>query len=414
MPRLLLLIPTLTYRAEAFLDAVGREGASVTIATDRALVFTSRDPVGMIALPFDDSERAATAVAEFADAHPIDAVLGVDDETVVLSTAIAERLGLPHNPPDAVHAAKHKGVQRERLRAAGVRSPEFSRHAAAADPRAIAAIMPYPCVIKPVALSASRGVIRADDPQAFVAAFERVRAIVLAAGGAPESHELVVERFVPGVEVALEGLIEDGRLRALAVFDKPDPLDGPTFEESIYVTPSRLPEARLREVEDCASCAARALGLVRGPVHAELRVNASGVWLIELAARSIGGLCSLALRFDGDTTLEALIVRQALGGETRGVERERRASGVLMLPIPGDGVLAEVAGRDDAARVPDVERVAIVAHRGQRMVAPPEGARYPGFVFARADTPGAVERALREAGRRIRFVLESPAGVDTR
>jgi biotin carboxylase len=277
----------------------------------------------------------------------------------------------------------------------------------------------YPCVLTPTVLSASRGVIRADDPAGFVSAFGRIAAILreddvreLGEG----ADEILVEGFVPGVEVALEGLLVAGTLELLALFDKPDPLDGPYFEETLYVTPSRLPAATQAAVLARTAEAARALGLHEGPVHAELRIDVAGggaaggqVWLVELAARSIGGLCSRTLRFGTGLTLEEIILRHALGSPIASLTREHTAAGVMMLPIPRAGVYAGVEGVAAAEAVPGIVEVTITAHPGQALVPLPEGARYLGFVFARAAEPAAVEAALREAHRRLAFRIEAPA-----
>jgi biotin carboxylase len=271
--------------------------------------------------------------------------------------------------------------------------------------------MVFPCVVKPLMLSASRGVIRADDEAQFVGAVRRLDRIlqtseVSVTGEA--ARQILIERFVPGREVALEGLLVKGELHVLALFDKPDPLDGPFFEETIYVTPSRLPATVQAEIASCTSRAAQALGLQDGPVHAELRVNRHGPWVIEVAARSIGGLCSRTLRFGTGLSLEELILRHALGMEVPTLERERRAAGVMMLPVPRAGVLKEVRGQAEALAVPGIDEVAITAHPGQDLVPLPEGASYPGFIFARAESPERVEAALREAHRRLEFVVMAP------
>ncbi|HKE91021.1 MAG TPA: ATP-grasp domain-containing protein [Gemmatimonadales bacterium] len=270
--------------------------------------------------------------------------------------------------------------------------------------------MSYPCVVKPVRLSASRGVIRADNPTQLLEAIIRVGAILKSTDDAGEcadaTLEYLVEEFVPGYEVALEGLLVGGELHVLALFDKPDPLDGPFFEESIYVTPSRHPVSEQTALIECARQAAAALGLREGPIHAELRFNEQGAWLIELAARPIGGRCSAVLRFgDGTISLEEIVLRHALGMSLPSLERERNAAAVMMIPVPGAGVLEEFTGVDDAKRVPGVEDVVITAHRGETLVPWPEGSRYPGFIFARGETPEAVEHAVREAHRRLHFVL---------
>src|SRR5881392_1447292 len=411
-PRLLLLLPTASYRTAAFVEAARRLGVDLTVASERPSTFQDANPRGLLTLHLSDPARAAGEARAFAQEHPLQGVVGVDDDTAVVAAAIAGTLGLRGNSVAAARVARDKHEQRTLLAAAGVPVPRFTRYGVDDDPRRLAAGMSYPCVLKPLRLAASRGVIRADTPEAFVAAFERVRRIVEQAGCA--SRSLLVEDFIPGREYALEGLLVAGELHTLALFDKPDPLDGPYFEETIYVTPSRLPADGRRAVAVCAARAAAALGLREGPVHAELRVNASGPWLIELAARPIGGRCSGALRFgtgrSGSGTwvsLEEIILRHALGMQVPSLEREAPASGVMMIPVPGAGVLREVRGVDAARRVPLVEEVVITAHPGQELVPWPEGARYPGFIFARGGTPEAVEAALRAAHRQLHFVLTS-------
>ena len=411
-PRLLLLLPTATYRTAAFVEAARRLGVVLTVASERPSTFQDANPGGLVTLDLSEPDRAAAQARAFAREHPLQGVVGVDDDTAVVAAAIATALGLRGNDVAAARAARDKHEQRTSLATAGVPVPHFRLFPVDEDPRRLAAGVPYPCVLKPLRLAASRGVIRADTPEDFVAAFERVKRILEQAGCA--SRSILVEDFVPGREYALEGLLLAGELRVLALFDKPDPLDGPYFEETIYVTPSRLPADEQRAVAACAERAAAALGLREGPVHAELRVNGSGPWLIELAARPIGGRCSGALRFEtgetgkgkGETvSLEEIIVQHALGMELPNLRRERQASGVMMIPVPGAGVLREVRGVDEARGLPLVDEVVITAHPDQELVPWPEGARYPGFIFARGGTPEAVEAALRAAHRRLQFVI---------
>src|SRR5881392_2640012 len=402
-PRLLLLLPTVTYRTVAFVEAARRLGADLTVASERPSTFERANPTGLVTLDFADPTHAAAQAGEFARAHPVHGVVAVDDDTAVVAAAIAEALGLRGNPVAAAAAARDKHQQRQLLATAGVAVPRFELLTIAADPEKVASGVSYPCVLKPLRLSASRGVIRADTQAEFVAAFERIKRILEQTGC---GRSLLVEEFVPGREVAVEGLVTHGALHVLALFDKPDPLDGPFFEETIYVTPSRLAQAAQQEIAACAQAAVGALGLREGPVHAEVRHNDRGAWLIELAARPIGGRCSGALRFDtretakgkGETLyLEEIIIRHALGMELPTLERERQASGVMMIPVPAAGVLREVRGLDAARAVPLVEEVVITAHPGQTLVPWPEGSRYPGFIFARGGTSEAVEAALRAA-----------------
>jgi biotin carboxylase len=400
MPRLLLLLPSTTYRTAAFVAAARQIGAELTVASERPSTLEAANPAGLLTLDFQDPERAAEQAKTFAREHPIDAVVGVDDDSSVVAAAVAERLRLKGNPVQAAVAARDKHRQRELLVAAGVPVPGFALHMLDEDPREIAKAVVYPCVLKPLRLSASRGVIRADDPAGFVAAHARLKTILGSCDAA-----FLIEDFVPGYEVALEGLLVNRRLHVLALFDKPDPLDGPFFEETIYVTPSSVPAGLQAAIAQCAERAARALGLTEGPVHAELRYNDRGPWLIELAARPIGGRCSAVLRFGEGVSLEEIILRHALGMPIPSLEREAVAAGVMMIPIPGAGILREVQGVADARAVPLVEDVQITAHPGERLVPFPEGSRYPGFIFARGATPGGVEAALRESHRRLTFVL---------
>ncbi len=405
MARLLLLLPTTTYRTEAFVEAARKLEVTLVCASERPSTLQELAPDSLLTLDFADPEAAAE-VAAFSRRHPVDAVVGVDDLTATVAASIAERLGLRSNPPAAVAAARNKYEMRQCLAAAGLPVPRFRRIALDQEPFQAARGVAFPCVLKPLALSASRGVIRANSVDQFVAAFRRIAALLgradVGATGEASTH-LLAEQFIPGVEVALEGLLVDGALQTLAIFDKPDPLDGPYFEETLYVTPSRLPASVQEQIAVAARRAAAALGLEHGPIHAELRINGEGVWVIELAARSIGGLCSRTLRFGTGLSLEELILRQALGWKIASYDRERLAAGVMMLPIPRGGRLAAVRGADEAADVPGIEEVAITAHIGQELVPLPEGWQYLGFVFARAENPDAVEKALRQAHARLTF-----------
>jgi biotin carboxylase len=406
-PRLLLLLPSTTYRATAFVEAALRLDLDLTVATDQASVFAGREP--LVTFDFAHPARAAEQARAFAAEHPVRAVVGVDDDTVVVAAVIAAALGLPHNPVEAALAARDKYRQRQLLSGARVPVPGFRLHRLDEDPGAIARTTQYPCVLKPTCLSASRGVIRADSPREFVAAHAVLAGILaepeVAALGAAARHYLV-EAFVPGPEVALEGVLSGGRLRVLALFDKPDPLDGPYFEETIYVTPSRLAEAAQRAITDCAGRAAEALGLVTGPIHAELRYT-DRPWLIELAARPIGGRCSRVLRFGPDAmSLEELLLREAAGLSVPSCERESQPVGVMMIPVPRAGVLRAVRGVEEARAVPGIEGIELTAHPGQRLVPLPRGSQYPGFIFARASTAAHVEAALRRAHACLAFDLE--------
>jgi biotin carboxylase len=408
--RLLLLLPTTTYRTEAFVEAAAKLGVELVCASERPSTLEHLTPDSLVTLDFADPVASAETIARFARRRPLDAVVPVDDLTTVVAAAISERLGLKANSVPAVTIARDKHAMRRRLAEAGVPVPRFRLVPLADDLAARAAEVEYPCVLKPLALSASRGVIRANDPREFVAAFRRISAILQAADSPSLPDEarraLLVEEFIPGREVALEGLLTGGTLHVLAIFDKPDPLDGPFFEETIYVTPSRLAASAQSRIAAVTRDACAALELTEGPIHAELRMNERGPFVLEVAARSIGGLCSRTLTFGTGLSLEELILLHALGRPLESLERERPAAGVMMIPIPRAGRLAGVRGMDEAAAVDGVDEVAITMHPGQEVIPLPEGWQYLGFIFARADTPDAVEQALRQAHARLHVVIE--------
>ena len=410
MPRVLLLLPTTTYRTKAFIDAALKIGAEVVAASERPSTLEAGNPSSLLSLNFADPRQASAQAVEFARRFPIDAVIPVDEDTAVVAAHVARALGLRHNSVESAYAAKHKHQMRRVLRDAGVRVPRFWPFTVDEDSSEIARRVTYPCVIKPVFLSTSRGVMRADDAEQFAAAVKRLATLLtrpeLKRRGGPAAREALAERFIPGFEVAVEGLLTDGELRALTIFDKPDPLDGPFFEETIYVTPSRLGNGIQEDIVRTTSAAARAMGLTRGPIHAELRVNEEGAWIIEVAARAIGGLCSRALRFTDGTSLEDLILRHALGEDVSRIQREEQAAGVMMIPIPHAGTLRDVRGIDSAKKTGGIEDIMITAHVTQELLPPPEGASYLGFIFSRAAAAEDAEAALREAHRKIEFLIE--------
>lgn len=410
MTRILLLIPSTSYRAEDFLDAARDFGVDVVVGSDQRPVLEHVAPGRSLWVDMQHPDRGAAEAEAFAREYPIDAVVPVDDIGTLVAARAAARLGLPHNPIEAVEATRDKSMLRRKLEAGGLLSPRYLEVRCDADPMEAATRAPYPCVLKPLGLSASRGVIRADDPQEFVVAFERIRALLadpaIAADCGPTADRILVEGFVPGVEVAVEGLLTDGRLITLAIFDKPDPLDGPHFEETIYVTPSRLTQAEQERVIEATGMAARALGLVDGPLHAELRLNDDGAWPIDVAARSIGGLCARTLSFGTGMSLEEIILRHATRSPVPSFDREAQAAGVMMLPIPAAGRLSGIDGIADAEAVPGIESVTMSMRVGEQLVPLPEGGEYLGFMFARGETPAVVEDALRRAHALLRFTIE--------
>ena len=418
-PRLLLLATTTGYQTQAFAEAARGLGLEVVLGTDRCHVL--EDPWQDAALPlrFEDPTHSAEEICRYAREHPIQAVAAVGDKPTVTAAVACRALGMAWHSPEGAEACHNKFLARQRLEKAGLNVPAYACHSShsgppPADSRGVSRV-PFPCVLKPVSLAASRGVIRADNPEQFAAAFQRIAALLaspeIQVKKEMETEQILVEEYIPGPEFSVEGLMWQGQLRVLAVFDKPDPLEGPYFEETIYVTPSRLPASKQAALTDCLERAVRALGLFHGPLHAEFRLNDRGPWLLDVAARPIGGLCSRALRFGTGMSLEELVIRNALGrrnarGESLdGICREPAAAGVMMIPVPGAGVFEGVEGVEEALRAPGIEEVRITAKLHQKLVPWPEGASYPGFLFARASSPEAVEEALREAHRRLRFQI---------
>ncbi len=409
--RVMLLMPATSYRAGDFLAAARRLGADVVVASDHAQVlsaFSGDRCLQTGLMPTDDN---VAKIVDHARRTRVAAIVGTDDSTVELAARAAATLRLPHNPTTAVATARNKHAFRRALAEAGLPGPEFRLLDRPGDLAAGAADQTYPCVLKPLALSASRGVIRANDATEFLNAADRIGRLLAHIYGESDGESaasLLVEAFIPGIEVALEGLLQNGNLRVLALFDKPDPLDGPFFEETIYVTPSRLPERRQAEIGARVAEAAAAVGLVNGPVHAEARLNGQGVFVIEMAPRSIGGRCSRAVTLADGLRLEEVILQNALGMPV-GPAPSGHASGVMMIPIPAAGRLRAVCGVDEARLVSGIDDVAISIPIGDQVVPLPEGDRYLGFIFASGGEPAAVEAALRIAHRHLQFEIEPPA-----
>jgi biotin carboxylase len=396
MARVLLVLPSSTYRASDFLAAARSVGAEVLIASEEQQTLLT--PERFVRIDLCDPKASAEEIAR--SGIDVDAVIGVDEQGVLFAAHLASLLDLPHNPPRAVATTRDKALTRIVLTDAGLDQPAH-RLVHDGEIRRAASSVGYPCVVKAVDLAASRGVIRANDPDELEAAAVRVRAIVGADG------PLLIESYVPGVEVAVEGLLSGGKLDALAIFDKPDPLDGPFFEETIYVTPSRLDEKTQTMITSAVARACQVIGLVEGPIHAEARVSDERVVVLEVAARSIGGLCSRTLRFGAGISLEEVIVRHALQLDPGSLRRDGGASGVMMIPVAQSGELAAVDGADEARATDGVMGVEITVPIGQKITAWPEGDRYLGFIFARADDPATVEATLREAFAKLDIRIET-------
>jgi len=409
-PALLLLASKLGYQTRSFAQAAKRLGIDVIIGSDRCHQLEDPWSDGAVPLQFENPAQAAERLVTAVRDRPVKAVLALGDHQIATAAYAARALGLRYNSPASVENCGSKLRQREILRAEALPVPEFFSFALDESLESVLRRVSFPCVLKPLRLSASQGVIRANDPSEFSAAVERIARLL----SAPEVRvtrqadldRLLVERYIPGAEVALEGLLVGGRLRVLALFDKPDPLEGPFFEESIYVTPSRLAPELQDTILECAANAVRALGLSEGPVHAEFRVNDAGPWVLEIAPRPIGGLCSRVLRFGPDRMfLEELLVRHVMGMEGADLPRERQAAGVMMIPVPRSGILEGVDGTGRAASVEGIYELEITARLHDFIAAWPEGSSYLGFIFAAGESPRQVEDALRRAHSALRFTI---------
>jgi biotin carboxylase len=415
--RVLILSTTTGYQLRSFDEAAGRLGVEIVFATDRCNQLEDPWRDRAVAIRFHDEALSLDAIAREAGSTPFQAVIAVGDQPTVLAARVAQRLGLPGNTPGAAAASSNKRQARACFAYAGLLVPwnftlllhEDARECANDDR------LQYPCVLKPIGLSGSRGVIRADTPEEFAAAFSRIRALLkridVRAARMGLEDAVLVEGFIPGREFALEGVLTDGRLQVFAIFDKPDPLDGPFFEETIYVTPAELTEDERAALVAAIQRACDALGLRHGPIHAECRLGPAGIFVLEVASRPIGGLCSRAVRFDNHASLEEALLRHALGQDISGWKREADASAVMMIPIPKKGRLKGVEGEAAARAVPLVEDVQITAKLDQLLEPLPEAGSYLGFIFARGATAAAVEAAVRKAHARLEFRIDARIGV---
>ena len=415
--RILVLSTTTGYQLRSFGAAAEKLGIELVFGTDRCHTLDDPWQDAAVAVRFDDPEGATAAIVRDAEMRPIDGVVVVGDRPVVLAAQVAQALGLRGNPPEAAAASANKLRARERFASAGLVAPWHVMVPPTADPVDVARRAQYPAVVKPLGLSGSRGVIRVDSPEALVAALERVRALLarpdVRAMRLDSGDAILVEGYLEGREYAVEGILTGGVFRPLALFDKPDPLDGPFFEETVYVTPSELSERDAASVFSEIARAVDALGLREGPVHAECRLTSAGVFVLEVAARPIGGLCSRVLRFgeSGEISLEEVILRHASGEVIDGIPRSSLAAAVMMIPIPRRGVFKRVEGVEDALSVQHVEAVDVTAKPDQLLEPLPEAGSYLGFIFARATNPRDTVGAVREAHRRLRFTVDPAIAV---
>ncbi len=399
MPKAVVILPSHTYRAADFVEAAESLGIDLVVASEQPPPFDMGDHY--LQIDCSDPAAAAESIATLGETVPVDGVIAADDDGVMVAAHATAILGLTGNTPESAATTRNKLLMRNRLAAAEIDQPRYAALRPGDRPGQVAAEIGFPVVMKPVDRSASQGVIRVDRPEDAHVTARRIRSIV------GEDATLLVESLIPGAEIAIEGLVSAGELTVLAIFDKPDSPTGPYFPETLFITPSRLPDEPIAEAKRVAAAAVAGLGLEAGPVHIELKVDGTRARVIEVAARSIGGLCSRSLNFGlTGTSLESLILRNAIGMPRDNLRREPVASGVLMIPILGSGVLARVSGEEETRQIEGITGMDLTIVPGKEILAPPEGERYLGFVYARADTPEQVEAALRKAMSTLEVQLE--------
>ncbi|MBS60535.1 MAG: phosphoribosylglycinamide synthetase [Anaerolineaceae bacterium] len=401
-PTIVLVANPNTYRAKSFSRAADRLGLNILWAIDIPEKLASAWNMSL-SIDFSQHDESVATLVEIANNNHVIAILAIDDSATLIAADTCKLLGLPHNSPSAAVAARDKFIMRQSLLSGKVLSPKFMSFQHTINPEEIVEQISYPCVLKPLLLNGSRGVIRANNPMEFKKAWHRIRNIL----GKSVGTHIMVEDYIPGNEVAVEALISDLGIKILAIFDKPDPLIGPFFEETIYVTPSRLPQEDQLAIENTLISAARALGLRFGPIHAEFRLNEDGVWPIEIAGRTIGGLCSNILSFDSQISLEELVLLQASGSSIDEFDADDRSKGVMMIPIPKRGILRKITGIEQAKSVPGIDDIEITAKLHYPLRPLPEGDGYLGFIFAYGQSPSEVEKALRESHSLLQFHIES-------
>lgn len=354
-------------------------------------------------IDLDQPEQAFDTILHAAAKRPFAGVIATDDRAVNLAARVAEKLRLPHNSPDAVQLTHRKDLARARLAEHGVPVPNFHRIDLDDDIPAQASTLNFPCVIKPLSLSGSRGVIRANNTEQAITAIMRISNIVSELKGKEEQRYLLAEDYLPGIEVAVECMLHNGKLQVLTIFDKPDPLEGPYFEETYYITPSRLNDKQQMLITQRVGEACAAYGLKHGPIHAELRLDNNQAWILEVAARTIGGQCAQLLKQGTGYGLEELVIAHAIG-KTLPTQKTTTAAGVLMIPIPKAGILRRVEGLGAARNIEHIIDVEIYVREGYELVPLPEGTAYLGFIFSQASEPAQVEAALRAAHAQLSFV----------
>lgn len=403
--RVLVIAPHGSYRTAPFILAANKLNIDVLIASQGEHSIVS-DYVQGLHIDFQNEALAVETILAEANQHAFRGIIGTDDTTTELAAKVAKKLSLPHNDPQAVKIAQRKDLARLSLKESDVKIPQFNLLSTAKALSEQAIKVNFPAVIKPVALSASRGVIRVNDELELSQAIERIKNMLIEERQIDESvrETLILEEFIPGKEIAVEAMLHNGTLDVLAIFDKPDPLEGPFFEETYYITPTSFPEEVQQEIKQVVLKSCNAYGLSEGPIHAECRINENGVWLLEVAARTIGGMCGRLLSLGTGHSLEELVLLHAMGHRIE-IKTIESAAGVLMIPIPNAGILKRVEGLLEAQRVPFISELSIEVRDGYELVPLPEGNSYLGFIFAEAPTVKEAEQALRDAHDCLNIII---------
>ena len=410
-PSVILIIPSASYRTSPFMDAVSKLELKVLVLTDKSQVFSEDYPDNVITMNFEHWRVHLDTICEWSDKHSLKAVLGVDEESIVLAARLSEVLGLVHNAIESVELTKDKFLMRNALKDAGRKSPWFKRFSVHQVPQELVNEISFPSILKPTFLSASQGVVRADNNKEFIKGTNMLVELLaqkeIKRQGGDQANWFLVEEFIPGKEVSLEGIVSNGKLKELAIFDKPETLDGPTFPETILITPSLLDKDLQESLFETGQTGLKALGIIKGPVHIEFRINKNGVFILECAARSIGGLCTKVLEFKGGMSLEELILRSALGRNIEKTNFSGTVKGVMMMPINNKGILREIRGTEAALAVKGITELQITIKSGGILEPLPEGGRYLGFIFAEGKDQDSVLKNLKKAWAQIEIVSDN-------
>lgn len=406
MKNILLLVPTETYRAEAFITGAAALGVSLTIASERRQAMAASMGRRTLVVSMQNPEVGLKQIEQAADNMQFDAIISVDDGGLATAALASKKLGLKYISTNSAQMSNNKIAMRKRLEQTEISKPWFLVHKPTNKISITTGAIPsFPIIVKPASLSGSIGVMRIDAPEDVESALALCESIQMDHGCGGDTQTLI-EQYISGVECAVEAMVFNDQLKILAIFDKPRPLEGPYFAETIYVAPSERDREIQNKLQSTLEEARKALEIKTGPIHAEFRITSDReVYLIELAARSIGGMCSNAIPLSGGRSLEELIIAEALGMEIPEFAIENQASGVFMMPVPAKGVLRSISGVEEAKSTRWITNVTLSMMINSEVSPIPYDARYVGFIFAKAPTSRAVVEALEEAFKKIEIEI---------